>query len=110
MKKRNPQSLLLTIILACAMLPVHLHAQTNDGYVFDEFKVGDNFSEVVQRAPYNQPCDSDPIDNRRFIVYGALPCRDRSFPDETTVMFYLKNSEKDSYNQPIEAFGFLHGS
>ena len=82
-------------------------------YKWDGFKLGDNYAEkVMNRSPYDQPCDNDPIDNktRRFMVYGAEPCRDRTFPDKTTVMFYLKFSEKDRYSQPIEAFAYLNGS
>ena len=82
-------------------------------YEFDGFKLGDNFAEkVMNRAPYDKPCDNDPIDNktRRFMVYGALPCRDLTFPDKTTVMFYLKYSETERYAQSIEAFAFLHGT
>ncbi len=82
-------------------------------YRFDDFSLGDNYAtKVLSRAPYDQPCDNDPIDhrNRRFMVYGALPCRDRTFPHQTTVMFYLKYAEEDRYSQPIEAFAYLHGS
>lgn len=81
-------------------------------YTFDGFKLGDNYQEkVMNRPPYDQPCDNDPIDNnaRRFMIYGALPCRDLTFPNQTTVMFYLKYSAKARYAQPIEAFAFLHG-
>lgn len=81
-------------------------------YKWDGFKLGDNYAEkVMNRAPYDKPCDNDPIDNknRRFMVYGAEPCRDKTFPDKTTVMFYLKFSEKDRYAQPIEAFAYLGG-
>ena len=51
----------------------------------------------MKRAPYDAPCDNDPIDHnaRRFMVYGALPCRDRTFPGKTTVMFYLAFSKAD---------------
>jgi len=82
-------------------------------YTFDGFKLGDIYADkVMNRAPYDKPCDNDPIDKkaRRFMVYGALPCRDLTFPDQTTVMFYLKFSDKGRYSQPIEAFAFLHGS
>ncbi len=86
--------------------------KTSD-YTFDGFKLGDNFAtKVMNRAPYDKPCDNDPIDNnsRRFMVYGAQPCRDMTFPQETAVMFYLKYSAKERYSQPIEAFAYLHGS
>jgi hypothetical protein len=82
-------------------------------YKFDGFSLGDNYAEkVMARAPYDKPCDNDPIDDkhRRFMVYGALPCRDRTFPEQTTVMFYLKYSDTDKYAQPIEAFAYLHGT
>jgi len=82
-------------------------------YTFDGFKLGTLYgSEVMARPPYDQPCDNDPIDNkaRRFMVYSARPCRERTFPENTTVVFYLKYAETpDKYNQPIEAFGWLGG-
>jgi len=79
---------------------------------FDGFKLGDSYGDVMKRSPYDAPCDNDPIDNnaRRFMVYGALPCRDRTFPGKTTVMFYLAFSKRDRYDQPIQAFAYLHGS
>ncbi len=58
-------------------------------YTFDGFKLGDNYArEVMKRAPDDKPCDNDPIDinARRFMVYGAQPCRDLTFPNETTVV------------------------
>ena len=82
-------------------------------YTFDGFKLGDDYAnKVMSRAPYDKPCDNDPIDNnaRRFMVYGAQPCRDLTFPNDTTVMFYLKYSAEDRYAQPIETFAYLHGS
>ena len=81
-------------------------------YEFDGFKLADNYGEIMKRSPYNSPCDNDPIDNksRRFMCYGALPCRDLTFPQKTTVIFYLKYSAENKYNQPIEAFAFLYGS
>ena len=112
MIKSIPLTVVSTAIFMSMVLHVESYAQSSKIYVFDGFKLGDNYSNVMQRSPYNQPCDDDPIDNqnRRFMVYGALPCRDNSFPNETTVMFYLKYSDEDSYNQPIEAFGYLYGS
>lgn len=88
-------------------------ALTSSGYHFDGIKLGMNYGEkVMSRAPYNRPCDNDPIDKRRrrFMVYGALPCRRRVFPGKTTVMFYLAYSRRVKYHQPIEAFAYLYGS
>ena len=58
------------------------------------------------------PCDNDPIDNyaRTFMIYGGKKCRYSKFPNNTTVMFYLRYSEKNKYSQPIEAIGYLVGS
>jgi hypothetical protein len=88
--------------------PAKLHASK---LRFDGFKLGDNYGVVMQRVPYNAPCDNDPIDkrSRRFMVYGALPCRDRTFPEQTTVIFYLAYSDAAKYEQPIQAFAYLHG-
>ncbi|HEO64841.1 MAG TPA: hypothetical protein ENI73_03125 [Spirochaetes bacterium] len=81
-------------------------------FTFDKFRLGDNYGKIMNRKPYNEPCDNDPVDKnkRREMVYGALPCRERTFPKKTTVIFYLKYSEKEKYTQPIEAFAYLYGS
>ncbi|MBI5481764.1 MAG: hypothetical protein HY906_23110 [Deltaproteobacteria bacterium] len=82
-------------------------------YTFDGFKLGDEYAaKVMSRVPYDQPCDDDPIDKRarRFMVYGALPCRDRTFPEKTTVMFYLRFSDQKPLAQPIQAFAYLYGT
>lgn len=87
-------------------------ALTAGAVTLDGFKLGDRYaSTVMRRDPYKDPCDNDPIDQRkrRFMVYGALPCRDRTFPDGTTVAFYLTFSKEDRYEQPIEAFAWLGG-
>ncbi|MBI3074148.1 MAG: hypothetical protein HYY84_18725 [Deltaproteobacteria bacterium] len=96
---------------ACKSVPVH----SATGFTFDGFKLGDMYqSKVMSREPYNAPCDNDPIDkrSRRFMVYGALPCRDRTFPEKTTVMFYLAMNPEGTpkYEQPIVAFAWLGGS
>ena len=52
-------------------------------YAFDGFQLGSRFATAVMaRAPYEMPCDVDPVDHRsgQVVVYGALPCRDRTFP------------------------------
>jgi hypothetical protein len=81
--------------------------------VFDGFRLGSRYgSEVMTRDPYKQPCDDDPIDGkrRRFMVYGARPCRDRTFPEGTTVGFYLAYADSKSFDEPIEAFMWLGGN
>ena len=101
---------LAALLGGCKSVPTY----SSTGFTFDGFKLGDRYeSKVTARAPYNAPCDNDPIDNRsrRFMVYGALPCRGRTFPEQTTVMFYLAmNPEGASkYEQPIVAFAWLGG-
>lgn len=86
-----------------------------DTFEFDGFKLGDNYGDkVLVREPYQKPCDDDPIDKKqqRFMVYGALPCRGRSFPEATTVAFFLAFTEdkEGRFNQPIEAFAWLGGN
>jgi hypothetical protein len=82
-------------------------------YSFDGFKLGSLYgSAVMTRPPYDRPCDNDAIDHkaRRFMVYGALPCRDLTFLEETTAAFYIRYAEgPDQYNQPIAAFAWLGG-
>ena len=96
----------------CAGMSFAQEMKSIGEYTFDGFKLGDNYAEkVMSRAPYDKPCDNDPIDDkaRRFMVYGGLPCRDLTFPNKTTVVFYLRYSDTDKYAQPIEAFAFLGG-
>ena len=82
-------------------------------YRFDGFRVGENFGKLFKRAPYNTPCDNDPVDKRRMraMVYGALPCRKRVFPQKTTVVLLLKNGRPAGhrYSLPIVALAFVHG-
>lgn len=82
-------------------------------YRFDGFRVGDNFGKVFGRAPYSTPCDDDPVDKRRMraMVYGALPCRSRVFPQKTTVVLLLKNGRPTGhrYSLPIVALAYIHG-
>lgn len=88
-------------------------ASAESTYTFDGFQLGTLYgSAVMSRAPYKEPCDNDPIDKkaRRFMVYGALPCRERTFPEATTVLFYLRYAEPDRYEQPIVAFAWLGGN
>src|SRR5262245_5268111 len=115
----RPTILLVVLLAACApSAPADSAAgkpaaRDARGYTFDGFKLGDRYaSKVMSRPPYHEPCDNDPIDKsaRRFMVYGALPCRKRTFPEATTVAFYLAFAEGSyRYEQPIEAFAWLGG-
>jgi hypothetical protein len=64
-------------------------------FTFDGFHLGDTFGSIATRAPYNDPCDIDPIEDGAFtgVVYGARPCRDRAFPEHTTVVLVLSRTE-----------------
>lgn len=81
---------------------------------FDGFRLGDSYASVFARAPYSKPCDDDPVDHRRrrAMVYGALPCRGLSFPEQTTVVIFLAMNAPGApwAAQPIEALAWLHGS
>ncbi|APR87511.1 hypothetical protein A7982_12860 [Minicystis rosea] len=102
-----------TATAAATAQPASAPAIDARAYTFDGFKLGSSYDrEVMKRAPYAEPCDNDPIDHRarRFMVYGALPCRERTFPEATTVMFYLRFAEDARYEQPIEAFAWLGGN
>jgi hypothetical protein len=84
-----------------------------DALEFDGFKLGDNYGDkVLVREPYQKPCDDDPIDKKqqRFMVYGALPCRRRTFPEATTVAFFLAYADDKDFKQPIEALAWLGGN
>lgn len=85
-------------------------------YRFDGLKLGDRFgTTVLPRAPYQQPCDDDPVDkkSRRAMVYGGRPCRGSAFPEGTSVVFllpYAKEPREEALNQPILVFAFLGGT
>ena len=89
-------------------------AKAKGPFKWDGFALEDTFDTVISRAPYDNPCDDDAIDGRarRFMVYGALPCRERTFPDGTTVFFFLEHTEDraQAYSTKIVAFGYLHGT
>lgn len=108
---------LLGVVLLCGSADARPRRprarKTAKHYRFDGFKLGDMFTAVMLKKVYRNPCDVDPIDKgkRRIAVYGALPCRGRTFPLKTTVVFILKNNpaRRGIFNQPIEAFGFMGG-
>jgi hypothetical protein len=106
-----PLLLLLPCLAAGAPAGGAATARPATAYRFDGFKLGDTYSQVMARKPYDGPCDNDPTDNqkRRFMVYGGLPCRGSTFPESTTVMFFVRMGAPRSYAEPIQAFGFLHG-
>jgi hypothetical protein len=83
-------------------------------YKLDGFALGTPYGSAIQsRAPYKEPCDDDAIDKRarRFMVYGAKPCRDKTFPEDTTVAFYLSYVEGPTeFEQPVLAFAWLGGN
>jgi hypothetical protein len=105
--------LLGSLLLASAT--AEARRKTARQYRFDGFRVGDNFGKLFKRAPYNKPCDNDPVDKRRMraMVYGALPCRGQVFPQKTTVVLLLKNVRTTSgghrYALPIVALAYIHG-
>lgn len=121
---RSPRTSSATVRrLACAalgalgmtLLAAPAHARSGRrGYRFDGFKIGDSYSGLFARAPYNKPCDDDPVDQkrRRAMVYGALPCRGLTFPDATTVVVFLRMNAPGSpwASEPVVALAWLHGS
>lgn len=82
-------------------------------YRFDGFRLEDSYNKVQSKKTYSKPCDDDPVDNgrRKAMVYGGLPCRGHSFPDNTTVVFLLemKKSQARPFHAPIKAFAFMGG-
>lgn len=101
-----------SLLWACPRSAPRPPPPREEGYRFDGFRLGDLYgSKVMVRRPYRRPCDDDPIDRRkrRFMVYGALPCRGRTFPESTTVAFYLRYAKSAPYDQPIEAFAWMGG-
>jgi len=89
----------------------HKHARD---YSLDGIKIGDIYSTIVMsHAPYLSPCDDDLIDHgtRRAMFYAALPCRNQqTFPNNTSVVFFLKGDKHRPYHQPIEAIAFFGGT
>ncbi|MBX3157884.1 MAG: hypothetical protein KF773_18085 [Deltaproteobacteria bacterium] len=77
---------------------------------WDGFTLGDRYASVVMKnAPYATPCDDDPIEKRgaRAMVYGGRPCRNLTFPNDTSVVFILEYRPREDYDAPIRAFGWL---
>ncbi|MBU1068219.1 hypothetical protein KJ975_01505 [Myxococcota bacterium] len=113
---RAPRETVVTEPPGKAQPPPSVPAPAKAGGPFrwDGFALGDTFDTVMTRAPYDNPCDDDAVDGRvrRFMVYGAQPCRDRVFPEDTTVFFFIEHTEErtQSLATKIVAFGYLHGS
>jgi hypothetical protein len=88
--------------------------RTATDYTFDGFRLGANLrTDVMSKAAYATPCDSDPIEGRKrtIVVYMGQECRGQTFPDNTTVLFYLPFAEGDaSLAQPIQAMAWMGGS
>ncbi len=63
----------------------------------------------MAREPYANPCDDDPIEDRRAraMVYGGRPCRNGAFPGETSVVFIIDHADGDDFARPIRAFGWM---
>lgn len=109
----SPAILLASGVLLAAAPLAEARRKTARQYRFDDFRIGDNFGKLFRRAPYSTPCDNDPVDKRRrrAMVYGALPCRRKVFPQKTTVVLLLKNGRPTGhqYSLPIAALAFVHG-
>lgn len=83
-------------------------------YTFDGIQIGSRFqSEVMPRPPYSTPCDIDPLDNPpgRIVVYGAKKCREQRFPEDTSVVFYLRGGKDEDrdLDVPIETIIWMGG-
>lgn len=88
--------------------------RTATDYTFDGFQLGANLKQaVMSKSAFAHPCDDDPIENnkRTIVVYMGQECRGRTFPQGTTVVFYLPHAEGDArLAQPIEAMAWMGGS
>jgi hypothetical protein len=81
-------------------------------YTFDGFKLGDPFFKISANPPYSNICDIDPIDKRAktAVFLPALPCSNgKAFPQDTSVIFYLKYSRELRTFQKIENFIYFQG-
>lgn len=82
-------------------------------YLLDGIRIGDPIGPVLTRAPYDRPCDIDPVDGRTgwIAVYGGLPCNDRTFPEGTSVVFLTTpEGTEDEPSGTIEAVAWLRGT
>lgn len=117
-KRFLPLTALLAIAAVAALaVPVALaevSRRAATDYTFDGFRLGASFrSAVMSKAPYQHPCDADPIEDRgrTIVVYMGQECRGQTFPDRTTVLFYLRYAADDaSLDQPVEAIAWMGGS
>lgn len=107
------KTIILVMIISSFSLALLAYQGMNSAeeYYFDGLVLGDSFkSSLGDRKPYDEPCDIDPVDGkkRRMVIYTALNCK-KDFPDNTSIIYYLKYSDKDPLNQPVKAFAFLRG-
>lgn len=73
---------------------------------FDGLSIGGSFAR--SRAPYDHPCDSDPLDtepNIKVMFYTGKECRGHQFPDGTSVIVLV-----DSASSEISALAWVGGS
>jgi hypothetical protein len=73
---------------------------------FDGLSVGGTFDRA--RAPYNNPCDSDPLDgepNITIMFYTGKECRHQQFPDGTSVIVLV-----DRASSKISALAWVGGT
>lgn len=81
--------------------------------VIDGVHLGDSYAALMKRAPYDRPCDDDPIDEARTLramVYGGTSCRGHQFADGTSVIVFIPFEEPDVFDKPIRSFAWLGGT
>jgi hypothetical protein len=70
----------------------------------DGIRVGEPVSSFIEREPYRDPCDIDPIDDRKATVYfyASGTCRDRpGFPERTTLILVTPHNPEHAAEQPL---------
>jgi len=101
-------------ICALALPVIAEQTRTATSFTFDGFQLGNDFAtKVMARAPYQHPCDDDPVANgaQRVVIYAGRECRGQTFPSSTTVVFFLAHAEGDSrFAQPIQAMAWMGGN
>jgi hypothetical protein len=81
---------------------------------FDGAKLGSPIGTLLARAPYEKPCDIDPIDKKKATLFfwAAGPCREApAFPGGTTVVILTPHStDAARAEQPVSLVAWAGGT
>lgn len=98
---------------ATAPLPAS-RASEDAGLIVDGVKLGTPIGVLLARAPYDRPCDVDPVDHKRATLYfwAAGPCRQApAFPGRTSLVIVTpRGADAPREQQPITLVAWAGGA